>query len=144
MGLLDEAIREHLDLKRRRGADPSDVAREERDALGPAVREVRESMTGEEGPAPADGVAAAGDDAEAQHESEPVEASTTAEPTEPPAEGSEPAPADDQSGATQVFNAEDLFADEDRSPVPDPEAPIPGKPPAASDPDAIVPDPESP
>jgi len=37
MGLLDDAIREHLELKRRRGADPGLVAREERDALG-AVR----------------------------------------------------------------------------------------------------------
>ncbi len=36
MGLLDDAIREHLDLKRRRGADPSELARQEREALGPA------------------------------------------------------------------------------------------------------------
>jgi hypothetical protein len=35
MGLLDEAIREHLELRRRRGADPGLVAREEHDALGP-------------------------------------------------------------------------------------------------------------
>ena len=35
MGLLDDAIREHLELKRRRGADPGMVAREERDALAP-------------------------------------------------------------------------------------------------------------
>jgi hypothetical protein len=35
MGLLDDAIREHLDLKRRRGADPVEVARQEQDALGP-------------------------------------------------------------------------------------------------------------
>ena len=35
MGLLDDAIREHLDLKRRRGADPEEVAREENEALGP-------------------------------------------------------------------------------------------------------------
>jgi hypothetical protein len=34
MGLLDDAIREHLELKRLRGADPGDVAREENDALG--------------------------------------------------------------------------------------------------------------
>src|SRR3954466_5545457 len=39
MGLLDDAIREHLDLKRRRGADPSEVAREEAEALGPVRRE---------------------------------------------------------------------------------------------------------
>jgi hypothetical protein len=35
MGLLDEAIRDHLELKRRSGADPSVVAREEHDALAP-------------------------------------------------------------------------------------------------------------
>jgi len=28
MGLLDDAIREHLELKRRRGADASEVSRE--------------------------------------------------------------------------------------------------------------------
>jgi hypothetical protein len=35
MGLLDDAIREHLDLKRRHGADPQEVARQEDEALGP-------------------------------------------------------------------------------------------------------------
>jgi hypothetical protein len=38
MGLLDDAIREHLDLKRRRGADPGEVERDEREALGPVRR----------------------------------------------------------------------------------------------------------
>ena len=35
MGLLDEAIRDHLELKRRRGADPSEIARAEQEALEP-------------------------------------------------------------------------------------------------------------
>lgn len=35
MGLLDEAIREHLELKRQRGADPSEIARAEHEALEP-------------------------------------------------------------------------------------------------------------
>ncbi len=35
MGLLDEAIRDHLELKRRRGADPTEIARAEREALEP-------------------------------------------------------------------------------------------------------------
>ena len=35
MGLLDDAIRDHLELKRRRGADPGEIAREEREALEP-------------------------------------------------------------------------------------------------------------
>jgi hypothetical protein len=34
MGLLDDAIREHLELKRKHGADPEDVARQENEALG--------------------------------------------------------------------------------------------------------------
>jgi hypothetical protein len=42
MGLLDDAIREHLDLKRRRGADPSEVERAEHEALGPVRREPEE------------------------------------------------------------------------------------------------------
>ena len=47
MGLLDDAIREHLDLKRRRGADPGEVERDEREALGP-VRRNREATTAAE------------------------------------------------------------------------------------------------
>jgi hypothetical protein len=39
MGLLDDAIRDHLELKRRHGADPGEVARLEHEALGPARRE---------------------------------------------------------------------------------------------------------
>ncbi|MDX6660465.1 MAG: hypothetical protein QOJ55_1287 [Solirubrobacteraceae bacterium] len=38
MGLLDDAIREHLELKRRRGADSSEVARQEQEAFGPPRR----------------------------------------------------------------------------------------------------------
>ena len=38
MGLLDDAIREHLDLKRRRGADPNEMEKLEREALGPVRR----------------------------------------------------------------------------------------------------------
>ncbi len=45
MGLLDEAIREHLDLQRRRGADPTEVERAEREALGP-VRRAPQSAPG--------------------------------------------------------------------------------------------------
>src|SRR2546421_1430017 len=38
MGLLDDAIREHLELKRLRGEDPAEVDRAEREALGPVRR----------------------------------------------------------------------------------------------------------
>jgi hypothetical protein len=36
MGILDDAIREHLELKRRRGADSAEVSRQEREILGGA------------------------------------------------------------------------------------------------------------
>jgi hypothetical protein len=39
MGLLDDAIREHMELKRLRGADPTVIAQQEHDALGPVLRE---------------------------------------------------------------------------------------------------------
>jgi hypothetical protein len=41
VGDLADAIREHLELKRRRGADPSEVAREEHEALAPVTRSHR-------------------------------------------------------------------------------------------------------
>ena len=56
MGLLDDAIREHLELKRRRGADPSEVDRLEREALGPVRRgphDAADLMIDEESAAPA-------------------------------------------------------------------------------------------
>jgi hypothetical protein len=48
MGLLDDAIREHLELKRLGGADPGAVAREEQDALGPVRREGETTQGAEE------------------------------------------------------------------------------------------------
>ena len=56
MGLLDDAIREHLEFKRLRGADPGEVAREEHEALGPVHRgqepqpEGAEAHSSDEGP----------------------------------------------------------------------------------------------
>jgi hypothetical protein len=38
MGLLDDAIKEHLELKRRRGADAGEISRLESEALGPVRR----------------------------------------------------------------------------------------------------------
>jgi hypothetical protein len=58
MGLLDDAIKEHLELKRRHGADPGEVARLEHEALGPARRDpapaaVDEPVAAEPAPEPA-------------------------------------------------------------------------------------------
>ena len=40
MGILDDAIREHLELKRRHGVPEDELQRQEEEALGPARREV--------------------------------------------------------------------------------------------------------
>jgi hypothetical protein len=53
MGVLDDAIREHLDLKRRHGAPEEELRRQEEEALGPARREV--APPSEEGEASGDG-----------------------------------------------------------------------------------------
>jgi len=79
MGVLDDAIREHLDLKRRHGAAEEELRRQEAEALGPARREVAPAEaedgdgTGEHVPAEVEA------DAEAAHAAGPVEL----EPVEP-------------------------------------------------------------
>src|SRR5215212_325726 len=40
MGILDDAIREHLELKRRHGVTEDELQRQEEEALGPARRDV--------------------------------------------------------------------------------------------------------
>lgn len=50
MGLLDDAIREHLELKRKHGADPTEVARQEREALGSGPVPPRPDLAAEEAP----------------------------------------------------------------------------------------------
>jgi hypothetical protein len=54
MGLLDEAIREHLELKRRQGADPGEIARKEKEALAPVVPNEPDSWGGDPSPLPHD------------------------------------------------------------------------------------------
>jgi len=49
MGMLDEAIREHLELKRCHGADPTAVAREEREALTPIFSNERDASDDDSG-----------------------------------------------------------------------------------------------
>jgi hypothetical protein len=102
MGLLDDAIREHLDLKRRRGADPAEVARAEQEALGPARREPDASpdrAAGQADPAPA-----ASD--EPAPPSEPP-AEEHREPDPPPAAAAPGAGADPILQPTTEFNVED-------------------------------------
>jgi hypothetical protein len=84
MGVLDDAIREHLDLKRRHGAAEAELRRQEEEALGPARREVTPAET---------------DDGDGAGEAAPAEAAVAdqgelpaveAEPHEVPAAEDEP------------------------------------------------------
>src|SRR4051812_34909202 len=50
MGVLEEAIREHLDLKRKHGASDAELNQQEAEALGPARREAAEAEVAEEHP----------------------------------------------------------------------------------------------
>jgi hypothetical protein len=47
MGLLDDAIREHLELKKKHGADAGEVERQEREALG-APKQAEFAAAGDE------------------------------------------------------------------------------------------------
>jgi hypothetical protein len=100
MGLLDDAIREHLELKRKHGADPEDVARQEAEALGPGRK--NEFAQPDEPEAPA--AVSAG------------EAEEAAEP-EPPLQ-EEPEAAAPPAGPQE----EDPWLDDDRDEVPADEA----------------------
>lgn len=61
MGILDDAIREHLELKRKHGAESADLERLEQEAFGPATRPGDpEFATGEEPAAQAESQLSAG------------------------------------------------------------------------------------
>ena len=96
MGVLDDAIREHLELKRKHGVPEEEVERQQEEALGPARREVaqqpEDAETAAEEAAPAvateDGVATAGDEA-ALFDGEPA-GTPAAEEHEPASHAAEP------------------------------------------------------
>src|SRR5215813_9545558 len=98
MGLLDDAIREHLELKRKHGADPEDVARQEQEALGPGKRNEF----------------AQADEPEAEAAvAEPEPQSAPELDPEPPLQDEPPAEAEPPAG-----QEEDPWLDEDRDEVP--------------------------
>jgi hypothetical protein len=117
MGLLDDAIREHLELKRRRGADSEEIARQEDEALGdPRSGEFvkPEAALGDEEPI------APPDEAPAEEELPP-------EPPAPAAYEAEPAPEPRE---------EEPWLDDARI------DPVPGQPTAAFTPPDMEPAPE--
>ena len=132
MGLLDDAIREHLELKRRHGADPDEVSRLEREALGAPVRGEFAKPSGEPGETPA--AAASEVDAEMAEMPEPEpEPEPGPEPDPEPEPGPEPDPepvgAGPEPGTEEdPWLVEDLANPDpepqrDPEPEPEPEAP---------------------
>jgi len=110
MGLLDDAIREHLELKRRHGADPSEVERQEHEALGPARRSA--APTTDTAYAEDDLPAGAVDDEddpgalyddEVEYDDEPVASAPVAEPEAPVAP---PAPVESDRERHERFERE--------------------------------------
>jgi hypothetical protein len=89
MGLLDDAIREHLELKRRRGADPDELAREQDEALGDP-RSGEFARPGEDAAAAEQEPEAAAPEVEAPEPEEPQAEEPQVET--PAAEVAEPAP----------------------------------------------------
>jgi hypothetical protein len=147
MGLLDDAIREHLDLKRRRGADPTEIERAEREALGPVRRgpevggddeQVAETTVEPEAVAPAEPP-----EWERFHEDEELHEPAPALEHDdglPPYEPDEHVAVDEPLGATRPFDAEvestpsPYPADIEPAAQPDPEPePEPSFPPHPAD-----------
>ena len=110
MGLLDDAIREHLELKRKHGAPDEELSRQETEALGPARRDFATPEPGAEGeaaPLPAD-------DASGEYEpAAPAEppswldeddvAPAPAAAAEPPAPAEAPAPREPVEHAAEAI-----------------------------------------
>ena len=131
MGLLDDAIREHLELKRRHGADPEEVTRQEREALGAPVRGEFAKPDAAEAGAPAD-VDEELEDAPVDEVAEvpevaeppemPGEPEPEAAPVEPPPAAREPEPEPEPQPGTE----EDPWLVEDLADPEPPRRPEPG------------------
>jgi hypothetical protein len=132
MGLLDDAIKDHLELKRRHGADPGEVARLEHEALGPARREPTAATVADE-PALEDADNGYDDEVPAD---ERLEAPLHyAEPEPEPSAADEPAPpAADTELRVPEFEPEPRHEPEPEAaaPPPEPEAAAPPPEPEAT------------
>ena len=129
MGLLDDAIREHLELKRRHGADPEEVSRQEREALGAPVRgEFAQPAGAPEGEAP---------ESEVDEELGAAEvAAVQAGPEDelPPREAEEASAAPAAGAEEDPWLVEDLADEEPRAePEPEPDREPEQEPPPAED-----------
>jgi hypothetical protein len=149
MGLLDDAIREHLDLKRRHGADPAEIEQAEREALGPVRRDPFERGGDESEPALAGaaydqaaeldqpGVAEQGERDWGDAFGEEGAEDHAPPPPEPSGESSIPSPHPADAPVaeeTAEYDVEEAFASEESLDVPEPERSRlePHEPPAAT------------
>ncbi|MFN8149637.1 MAG: hypothetical protein U0R24_00730 [Solirubrobacterales bacterium] len=136
MGILDDAIRQHLELKRQHGAEDEDLERLEKEAFGPAVRPgdpgyetgespIEPSPESEASDEPATGEEPSAEQAAAEATAPSAEATlpempALSEEEEPAAEApatespSEEAPAAEEppSGSFGIFDAESEFGAE--------------------------------
>ncbi len=118
MGLLDDAIREHLELKRRRGADPAEIQRDEQEALGPVRRAPEEEAQPD--------LEAGSEAPEGEHEGE------LAEPWDDPFADESEALAEEPG----LFDAEEQPVAEDDSPFADEDSAFEDDDPFSDDPPA--------
>src|SRR5688572_12898621 len=140
MGILDEAIREHLELKRRRGATDSELQRLEDEAFGPPSRPGEPDFPEQEGELAeqsGNGVAREGAVAEAPP-LPPVEGEQVEQPDEPDEQG---AAAEEQTAiydqgpdAGLELGEFDLELDEEGPPADEPAGPDEPRDAAASEP----------
>jgi hypothetical protein len=123
MGVLEDAIREHLELKRKHGVSDEDLAQQEAEALGPARREPAPEEA-EEGAEHAEGAEAEpaaseqgqeGAEAEQPHEEEPGAGEPDLEAVHPPPEpeAMEPHPPEPQGDGAAVEPEEPVPAEPD-------------------------------
>ncbi len=148
MGILDDAIREHLELKRQHGVPEEEVERQEEEALGPARRDVAQQS--EDGEIAADAVDDTslfdGDHGDAPAAEAPAVAddeTAIAEPpaTEEPAVLEQPVAPSEEPPAAEATPAEPFV---EAAPEPEPRAeleppPAEPEPPAAEPPAAEAP-----
>jgi hypothetical protein len=117
MGVLEDAIRDHLELKRKHGASDEEVERNELEALGPARREFEAAEE--------EGTAAEGHAAEVAPTEPVAEADAAAEPEPLP----EPEPFSAPETQAEPFSAPEIPPEPSapeaatrihESPIPDP------------------------
>jgi hypothetical protein len=111
MGILDDAIRDHLDLKRRHGATEEELRRLEQEAFGPPARPGEEefSVPDERGPQDAERAGAGLPEFADELDEEPTRIASAAELAEaPPAE----APAEERAADEPVVETEPAAEEE--------------------------------